>query len=281
MKILLVTGRPGRRHKKTLEAFGRHLEHAGWRMETRELPSFLAAAAREIDADDIGIAGGDGTVKACLASLGDRPLLVVPAGTGNDLARSLNIFSITDAVRALRCGQRTRIDLLKARHDGGEETGANGAGIGMDGRVAARKARGWSYTAAAAAAFLEKPRVRARVEIDGMALGETEFFSLVVANGEWFGGGYRLAPRARLDDGQLDLVAIRPVGPLKALSSLHRARRGEHLSDPAVLARQGRRIVVESSEPMPWHLDGEPRLSRRIEFEVLPRAVQAYVLRPS
>lgn len=278
MHILIVASDAKRAAREGVKEFRRRVAHAGWVEETTTLADFLRHPPDPRNYDDFAVAGGDGTVNACLAASGRLPIVVVPAGTGNDLARSLDIWSEGDAGRALRSGHRVKIDLGVARSERGEERFANGVGIGLDGRVAAHHGRGLPYAVAAFSAIARLPTFRARITIDGKS-EDAEFLSLLVANGAWFGGGFKLAPRARLDDGLLDLVLIRPVTRKKFIQSFKKAQTGAHVNDEAVVMRQGMLIIIESDQELPWHLDGEVRSSRRIEISVRPKEKAFYSLK--
>jgi diacylglycerol kinase family enzyme len=276
MRILVVRGRARRAMKKPYAEFLRRVRHGGWHVDEIAFADFLASPPAPAGFDDLAVFGGDGTVNACLTRTGALPIVVAPAGSGNDLARALGVDSISDASRLLRCGHRDRIDIGRARHDSGEELFANGIGIGLDGVVSALHRHGLSYTTAAAAAMARPLRFRATVTLDDRTPFDAEFLSLAIANGPFSGGGYLTSPAAKLDDGWIDLTMIEPVSRWKFLKSLPAAKRGDHVTDSSVRTMRARRVIIESETPFPWHLDGEPRASRKLEISLDRRARQFY-----
>ena len=196
-----------------------HEEH----VELREIasPAAMAAEARLAATeglDRVLVAGGDGAIHHAIRGLAgtDCALGVVPVGTGNDLARALGVpRDPLDAGRlALRTASRP-IDL--GRIDGLPFACVLGAGLDSEVNRRLRAFRRLPAKLAYAAATLRAlasfvPRT---IEIDA---DSTRFDGPVVlaafANAPWFGGGMRIAPAARLDDGALDLVVVRPL-PLR------------------------------------------------------------------
>lgn len=276
MHLRMVLGNIPRRRFARLKWFIERARCDGWRTTQVRLDDIRDRTASLSDVDAIAVAGGDGTVNACLAFAERLPLLLLPLGTGNDLARSLNIRDIVDSAQLLHGRQMRDIDIGRVRHDGIDELFVIGVGIGMDGLVSRAHARGIPYAVSALNAVFHMPRFEARIVRDDHPAMQQEFISLTVANGVFFGGGFKLAPRALLDDGLLDAVTIRPVRRLRYLRRLWDARSGRHVLDPAVTYDLCRKITIESDEPLPWHLDGEPRQSRRLEIDIIPRARTFY-----
>ncbi|RMH56202.1 MAG: hypothetical protein D6679_09735 [Candidatus Hydrogenedentota bacterium] len=282
MKILIITGRNRWFLRAGVEEMERRLRHAGWDCDRKSLDEFLRSPPPRLHYDDVAVAGGDGTIHAALPLLSPWPLLVIPAGTGNDFARSVSIRTLADCIRHLTAGRRIRIDTGLVELEGRSEPFLNGAGIGLDGLVARAHERKLPYGLGVVAALLKRPVHRASLTVDGRAHEEeTEFFSLIVANGRAFGGGYRLAPNALLDDGLLDVIVIRPLPRLTALRYLGKAREGRHLDHPAVEWFRCRELLVASAQPLPFHLDGEFREGTQLRFQCLPSSQVVYGILPA
>jgi diacylglycerol kinase (ATP) len=206
--------------------------------------------------------GGDGTINEVGGALvsRDAALGIVPAGSGNGLARELGLPLQPEAALA------TALAGAERRIDAGELNGRfffNVAGLGFDARVArlfntrAHGRRGllpyvvlglralWSY----------EPAVY-EVEADG-ATRRVRAFVLAFANSRQYGNGAVLAPGARFDDGLLDLVAVdpRPL-PIQLLRARH-LRAGAPPNARGIDIRRVRAAVVTSSEPLECHVDGE------------------------
>jgi diacylglycerol kinase (ATP) len=234
-------------------------------VESNSVPELLAAvgAAVAARADRVVVAGGDGTLHRAIQLLaGTRSALgVVPAGRGNDLARILGVS--LDPPRALRhalSGPIQRIDLGRV----GDRWFACVGGLGLveDVADAARRA-GKAVPGPFVypwALLLKLPGFtppRLRIECAG-GVWEGRTMLALFANGSTFGGGMRVAPRARLDDGQLDVVIVGDVGKLELLRVFPRVYRGDHVDHPAVmLARAPVATVVADRPFVPWG-DGEP-----------------------
>ena len=92
-----------------------------------------------------------------------------------------------------------------------------------------------------------------------------------VANGKRYGGGFNVAPRASITDGELDLNIVGKVAPLKRIKLLPVIEKGEHLELPLVQYLQAGRVVIETANPVHAHLDGEYITDKRFEIECIPK----------
>jgi diacylglycerol kinase (ATP) len=103
----------------------------------------------------------------------------------------------------------------------------------------------------------------------------------IVANARVFGGGFRVAPQADLEDGLLDAVSFENMGFTSRVNALVRLLRGTHFAHPRVSAVRARRLVYRFGEPPAYETDGEwnQAKSSEIVIEAVPRALQ--VLAPA
>jgi diacylglycerol kinase (ATP) len=108
--------------------------------------------------------------------------------------------------------------------------------------------------------------------LDGLQ-GTERLNTLVMANGQYYGGGMRIAPNASIEDGQLDFIFIGDLGKLEFLANVPKVYEGTHLSIPLVSERRGRRIEVDSAVPTMVHADGEVLGTLPIVAEVVPAAL--------
>jgi diacylglycerol kinase family enzyme len=175
-------------------------------------------------------AGGDGTVRAVAEALRRTgvPLGLLPVGTGNLLARNLalNLTNVELAVATAFTGRDRAIDLGivdVTRADGRveEHVFLVMAGLGLDAKMIAKtnavlKRRvGWlAYVDGIGRALPELKAVRLRFRMDGSAWRTTTAHTVIVGNCGLLPGGLLLIPAAKPDDGLLDIVALRPEGPL-------------------------------------------------------------------
>jgi diacylglycerol kinase (ATP) len=228
----------------------------------------------EAGVDRLLVIGGDGTFSLAadvlaLAGAGSRVTLgLVPAGTGSDLARTLDLprDPLESARRALDGAPRP-IDALELAFDDGRRRFAvnvvsAGVSSGVVERINALESRGKAaYLTEAVKALLAYRPASCRVTIDG-ADGEPwhegPLLLVAVANGTSFGGGMRIAPRAEVDDGLADLVLAPRVPGWQIPILLPRLYLGRHLSSRYVHYRRARTVRIEPAEGFPrLDLDGD------------------------
>lgn len=264
-------------------------------MEVREtseagMARELAARAVQEGFDRVVAAGGDGTLNGVLNGLapdfGRAELGLVPAGTGNDLARTLGIPpEPEEAVALLLSGSARPLDV--ARLQIGEErhwflnVSAGGFMGEVDEALKTEFKEAWgplSYLRTAFEAVTELEAYRVRLVLDPGTAEEERIrlaaVNVAVANGRFVGGGLMVAPEAAPDDGLLDVVAIRaaPVARLSLLAS--RVVMGQHLDHELVLHRRVRSLEICSEPPMPFNADGEPIGHTPARYQVIPGAVR-------
>lgn len=255
------------------------------RLEITSRRGHAEALAREETAahDRIVAVGGDGTVQevvnGVLGTGGPRPSIgIVPVGRGNDLARSLGLPPDPgEAWRAaIGSGERV-IDAARATAaDGRERWFASAGGIGFDAQVADAMSarRGWLAGRAGylVTTLLELRRFSNRrvvLAVDDEHR-ELDVLLLAIANGPFYGGGMRIAPPARVDDGRLDVCVVGDVSRLTAVRQLPNLYRGTHVTHPAVELLTGRGITVDGDAATLTHLDGEPFGALPIRVEAAP-----------
>jgi diacylglycerol kinase (ATP) len=227
------------------------------------------------------VAGGDGTTnEAARATVGtETALAIVPVGSGNGLARSLGIpLRPMPALRALEAGVTRHMDVGHA--NGRLFLNISGAGfdaavgVAFQERGALGGRRGvLTYVALSLQMLFSHRSTPFLLECEGTRL-EGRAFLVATANGRQYGGGAVVAPRARLDDGILNLIVIDEALPVEILLAAPRVflgaiegfRRYRHL--------QARSAVLSFREPVEYHCDGEPEGSvDSLRIEIRPRAL--------
>lgn len=189
----------------------------------------MAASALRRAADVVLVAGGDGTVRAVAHGLRGTgvAMAVLPSGTGNLLARNLDlpVNDMDDAIEIAFNGVRRDIDLGIAeitREDGSSEEHAFVvmAGLGIDAKMIAntrselKKAVGWlAYIDGTIRSLPSVEPVRVTYSRDKAAKKTLQVHSIMIGNCGSLPGGLLLIPDAKPDDGMLDIVALRPQGP--------------------------------------------------------------------
>ncbi len=231
--------------------------------------------------DLIVAAGGDGTLSDVMQGVlgSSAALAVLPMGTGNDFARTLNLSSVDSAIEAIRAGKVREIDVGHWQQGAREGHFLNVAGCGFDAcvadRVNTRKGllRGQAAYLAAILQTLRNYRSPVlRLEVDGEAI-EGRAMLCAMANARSYGGGIRVAPLAELSDGLLDLVFVGELGRLEFLRAFPQVLKGTHLSHPKVTYRPFKHLTLSSDPPSPILVDGELLPTGDVEIRVVPRAL--------
>jgi len=241
----------------------------------------LAAAAASQHAHLVIVWGGDGTLnEAGTALAGSATALgVVPAGSGNGLAATLGVPR-HDPLAALETalGPRTQaIDVGVL----GDRRFLNVAGIGIDARIAvlfnqrARGSRGkWPYISIG---VIEGCRYKGLEYVVQLGEESVRHRALLIAfaNGREYGMGASLAPRAELNDGLLDALVVEDRSIMARFWHSRHLALGSVERAPRVLSRKVRSAIVESNQPMEFHVDGEPGVAEgRLVIGVLPQALR-------
>jgi diacylglycerol kinase (ATP) len=231
--------------------------------EARGHAGALARAACGNGARLIVAWGGDGTLNEVATTLafGAVPLGIVAAGSGNGLARELHIAR--EPARALAAALSAAPRLM----DLGEIDGrlfVNVAGLGFDAHVASRfngpdnRRRGFAGYAAIALRSLAT-YVSARYAITTPdAHVEVRAVLVVLANSPQFGNGARIAPRARVDDGLLDLAIVEERSRVRTVCQIPRLFTGTIEKVRGCTVRRITEATIACDTPMTFHVDGEP-----------------------
>ncbi|GAA0933039.1 hypothetical protein GCM10009554_17910 [Kribbella koreensis] len=238
-------------------------------LETREDDPGNAMAKRAIEneSDLILVAGGDGTVRVVCAALSGTgiPVGVIPAGTGNLLARNLHIpLDLDDALERILDGRDRRIDLVKVSGDGLDtDHFAVMAGLGLDAAIITGappilKAQiGWTAYLVSAAKNINHPSVKVRIVLDDEEPVERRVRTVVVGNVGMLQANIPLLPDARPDDGLIDVVVIAPrrvtQWPLVFWRVMTRTKRTEMYLERFT----GRKVEITAAVDVQRQLDGD------------------------
>ncbi len=265
-------------------------------------------AAREASAGRrlIIACGGDGTISevanGILASGTDAELGVLPSGTGGDFRRTLNIpVRAADAATALRAGRTQLLDVghvSYVNHKGTDEARyfLNVASCGMGGDVVRRVKAGdasWlppgasrllggkaSFALAALQTTLAFTKPTIMLGLDDKPARRLTVANLCVANARFFGGGMKIAPEAKLNDGLLDVVALGDLDALTILTNVYKLYLGTHLGMQQVHHAHATRVTVsatDDSAKVQLEVDGELVGTLPASFEISPRALRVRV----
>lgn len=235
--------------------------------------------------------GGDGVIHEVASGLMRRPaaqrptLGVIPVGSGNDYARTLGISGKVDEA----CAQ-----LLTAHAHPADVGSVNGCwfvetlSFGLDAAIALDTMERRVRTGRTGTILYMESGVdqllhhldlrRYRVSFDGGEPVEAQSITFAVQIGPYYGGGFKICPDARIDDGLLDVcIAHPPVSAARALYIFLRAKDGKHARFKQVELRQCRTLRVEFDEAPPAQMDGELIEGRAFDIAVVPHALNVLV----
>ncbi len=278
----------------------RHCERIGWGppiwlSTTVEDPGHgQTASALTQGAKTVIAYGGDGTVRAVAAELAGSgvPLGILPAGTGNLLARNLSIpVGDLDAALTMALNQRARrldvarveVDVSGEDHSPRRDTFLVMAGIGFDAEVMAtvephlKNRVGWWAYVVAGARKLSGERTRVRILLDGAPAKHRRVRSVLIGNCGELTGGLRLMPDALVDDGWLDVAVFAPRGIVGWGAVIATVLTRSHRGYPVVQHFRCRSVEIHAELPLHVQLDGDPvGRARVLRARVDPLALQVH-----
>lgn len=228
-------------------------------------------------ADVIVSVGGDGTNRAIahwlLTNKHTLPLALVPTGSGNGLARHLQIKDPMKSVLQLQNGKPSQIDVLKING----KYALNTAGIGLSGAVSGRfgsnRKRGLNGYLKQVVSLYRGFHTFSIRDVHGPFERE-DVLSLEIGNGCQWGNGFCFAPGAVLDDGKADLACIHKVPVWDIPGQLMKMRQFQSVFENW----QCTKLQLKSNTPQPWHLDGEYQSDEENwDFEILPKSLTIFV----
>ncbi|MBV8848692.1 MAG: lipid kinase [Methylobacteriaceae bacterium] len=252
--------------------------------ESRDaLPQAILDNAGKIDC--VVIAGGDGTLNAAAPGLlrTGLPLGIVPAGTANDLARTLGIpDDPAGALDLIAQGQERRIDVGRVN----DQLFFNVASIGLSVALAhamspetKRRFGRLSYSLAALRVISRARPFSAVIASEG-DVARVKTFQVAVGNGRYYGGGNAVEKSAEIDDGSLDLYSLEMDKVWKLAWMAPSFRAGEHGAFREVRAVSGRTFEIHTSRPRRVNADGEILTTTPAKFSIVPKAIRVFAPAP-
>lgn len=213
------------------------------------------------EANEAWIIGGDGTLNYFINRYPgvDIPLSIFKGGTGNDFANFLYLNkNVEEQVELILNGKPHLIDGAICNN----KLFINGVGIGFDGAIvkdlaAKNKSKSKSsylYSILKNIFFYKEKECNVQCNEQ---VYKAEYFMINILNGQSFGGGFKVAPKAVLNDGRLDLNMVEKISPLKRLYYVPVIKKGNHIGLSFIKYHQEQKVEIQSACMLPAHLDGE------------------------
>jgi diacylglycerol kinase (ATP) len=248
-------------------------------------------------AEEIVVVGGDGTVNEVVngmfaATHGQPPgaiLSVLPAGTGRDFSRSIDLNGFNHALSTLGMGKVKQIDVGRVDFTDIEGENSryfvNAGDVGIGAETAALMNRSSKFLGGKLSYSLGAIRTiwgftfrPARVTVDGEVMHDGPLAMVCIANGRFHAGGMLMAPGASVTDGLFNVLVLKQASKLTLVTSiLPRVIFGWHIYHPTVSHRLGKVVEVESAEPLLFEVDGEQPGTTNLRAMLLPGALRVRV----
>jgi diacylglycerol kinase (ATP) len=274
-----------------------------------ESPMLIAQQAVDEGYELVIVSGGDGTVSEVAKGLlhASIPLGIVPIGTFNNIACSLNLpLDLAAACRVLGRGQVKRIDVGQAVAVGGDVDAQDyffeAAGVGLDaalfplgeeikggrwGRMLQAFQLAMTYRPQSLKLQLDRPIAEARYPPlqsrfrKRRLATRTEFqikaLLVVVANAPYYGAGFKVAPAAVIDDGMLTVTIYRKFSKWELLRHFWSISRGQYHYNPNIETYHVGSVRLSSAMNLPVHIDGHPFGAVPVNFKVVRQALNVMV----
>ena len=231
--------------------------------------------------------GGDGTLSEVLngaVGYDNAEIAVIPAGTGNDFVKAFRHPEYFTTIQKQILGTVEKIDLLKYN----DRYSLNIINVGFDSDVVVEVAKikrksfvpsKLAYIMGIAAVFTKPLGKRFKVTIDDNECIENEFMLCAMANALYYGGGFKAAPLAQLNDGYMDLCLVDRISRADFIRIIPKYKSGQHVDEngnskyPFVRYQKCKKVVIESEGTIGVCGDGEVSPANKVVVEVIPKAI--------
>ncbi|HHT50698.1 MAG TPA: diacylglycerol kinase family lipid kinase [Eubacteriaceae bacterium] len=273
------------------QEFERILQERGikYKIVFTEYPGHAAKLAAEIDDKEFSkvvSVGGDGTLNEILNGLNIEKfsLGIIPAGTGNDLIKSVDIPSnVMVAFEVVLSGEKRSIDIGYIQN----KRFINVAGFGFDVEVLRETEKlkkivkgKVAYVLGVIKAIISFKPVKLHISIDGIEY-KREAMVCAIGNGQYFGGGMKILPKAELDDGLYDICIIKKLPKPVLLYHFPKVFKGTHLEIPWVEYLKGKNVKILTQEPVLVNFDGEVSQQEVPDFNIIKNGLNILVPKKS
>ncbi|BCD99730.1 hypothetical protein MARGE09_P3932 [Marinagarivorans cellulosilyticus] len=232
--------------------------------------------------DLIILAGGDGTVSSVAKCLLETKsaFAILPLGTANDLARSLDIPTDIDAAfETILTGRLKAIDLGWVNGSYFFNVANIGLGVDVTHELTPEVKKSWGvlgYLKALFCSVVKAKHFRLKLKVDGKE-HKIKSIHLGVGNGRFYGGGNIVDEDCMIDNGALSVYSLKPQSLLDLLLHAPLLRYGQHASNPQTFICRGKRIEVATHGAKEIHADGEFVSYTPATFKVVPQALSVMV----
>lgn len=230
--------------------------------------------------------GGDGTLYGVInGAFGHQNARItcVPIGSGNDFLKYYGEASKFRRIENLIDGEAKTIDLLRLNN----QYIANVFNMGFDSKVVVKQAniKKWplmtgkgAYNLGVFFSLLGKMGYKCKLTIDDELVYNGKMTLCAIANAKCYGGGYYCCPKAKTDDGLLDVCFVKKVSRITFAKLVGSYKAGTHLENPKIqkylIYRQGKKVNLEIEKTLPYSADGEIGYSNNVSLELIPQAIQ-------
>lgn len=231
--------------------------------------------------DSVILGGGDGTINAILETLIDCRLAlgILPLGTANDLARTLNIpDSLMAACQIIAEGRLHPIDLGRVNGHYFLNAAHIGLGVKVIEQLSDETKAAWGefgYARSLIEALRMTRAFRAHISCDGASIRDRSIH-ITIANGRYYGAGMTI-DGAAIDDQYLHLYSLKPQRFWQLLRLAPALRLGRLKEQENIFLCKGKTIEIKTSKTLDVTADGEFKTKTPVRFEVVPNALQVYV----
>ncbi len=235
------------------------------------------------DFTDLVVIGGDGTINEAVNGIGNHTsvaLSILSSGTGNDFIKNIDIGKTLDEqLQTVLKGQVIEIDLGICN---GRKF-LNGVGVGFDGQIVRDMLHQKTWLTGHAAYYYHVLRILASYKertfgfsLDGVR-SERDLILMTIGNGTTFGGGFKLTPHARLNDGLLDVCLIGPLSAARRFLNVPRLSNGTHLELKEIEVIKMKDLKVEENQLLEGHIDGEYLGKPPFHISIAPKSLKIRV----
>ncbi len=233
--------------------------------------------------------GGDGTLNEVVNGVllskfaKDTFIASVPCGSGNDFIKSFT--TIKNPVSLLEKYKKQKTKTIDVGYINGRSF-INISSIGFDAEivVGAKKYKkiplingGLAYLISVFATIMKLKAYSVKVSIDGKETYDKKALFIIMANGKYYGGGMKAAPKAELDDGLFEFCIVDKIPRRRVPILLPKFMKGKHETLKEIKTIRGKKITISSKKPLPLNIDGEVELSDHVEVYIQKEGINLLV----